>query len=602
MSLASLPIQHPSWVYLTLAPVLTLGALSPTPSFAPLILLVALLRLHFTAIIPRRAWRSAISQVVLISLATALANAAPSLRALSTPAISLLVLAGLSALTTTVAAGTIALSYFVERDGSSKQGWTRATAFPAAWATIWALVERCSPIGQLATWGPVVNLGGYSWLRPVGGQVAVNWVVASWAVVLSDVAGAWMMGLVGDRNLVLEEDLISVAADDDDDDGASTRPTATPVRPLITPKTRRTLLLMGFLVLLAAPSYVLTELPPPVNAPDATAFGVACAMPYAQKNGRPKGPPSLADYVHESRTLQSQAKVILWPESAVHFTKAGEREEELAKIRPQINNGTYYGIGFEEVVYEDSPDGVWKAGMRRNGLVLLGWEGVVYEYYKRHLVPVAESFSMTPSNEKPSIFTMELHAPAGWTKPSWSPNEKHTRPVDLTASICLDFTTSASFADLPSRPALILAPARTWHTSIGLAMWEQAKARAEETGSMVLWCDGGEGGVSGVAGRGMRAFRQVGPGSWVQTISVPWPFDNRRTMFATFGTSSAVVLLWLVAGMGAFASSAVGHVTDGQRGAGKTPARLAAAVQHAVGFLRNIGQRERRDEERPLLG
>ena len=52
-----------------------------------------------------------------------------------------------------------------------------------------------------------------------------------------------------------------------------------------------------------------------------------------------------------------------------------------------MNRGVYYGIGFDEVVQEDSEDGVWKVGMRRNGLVLLSSEGVVFEYYKRHLVP-----------------------------------------------------------------------------------------------------------------------------------------------------------------------------------------------------------------------
>ncbi|CDO73465.1 hypothetical protein BN946_scf185013.g100 [Trametes cinnabarina] len=385
LSLASLPIQHPSWVYHTLAPVLALGALAPTPSFTPLILLVALLRLHFTTIIPRRAWGNAISQVVLISLAAGLVNAAPSLHALSTPTISLVVLAGLSTVTTAIAGGAIALSYFAERDGGARH-WTRATVFPAMWATTWAGVERCSPIGQLATWSPVVNLGGYSWLRHVGGQVAINWVVAAWAVVLSDVVGAWVMGPVEDTNLAEASDLISIAREDDED-GVAPVSAVLPAERTTSPRTRRTLLLAGVLVLLAAPSYVATELPPPVHAPDVTPFGVACAMPYAHKNGQPKGPPSLADYVHESKILQSQAKIILWPESAVHFTAEGEREEAFEKMRPQISNGTYYGIGFEEVVHADSPDGVWKAGMRRNGLVLLGWEGVVYEYYKRHLVP-----------------------------------------------------------------------------------------------------------------------------------------------------------------------------------------------------------------------
>ncbi|KAI0361364.1 hypothetical protein OH77DRAFT_1492425 [Trametes cingulata] len=589
-------MKHPYRVYLTMGPVLALGALTPTPSFTPAVLLVATLRIQAARGIPRREWYEAIAQVLLVSLATGLVNAAPSLHALSTPATSLVVLASLSAVAASIAAGALAVGYYAER--ASRTHWVRATVFPAAWATTWAAVERFSPIGQLATWSPVANLGGYSWLRQIGGQVAINWVVAAWAVIISEVAGAWMMGPGGEKDVSSGGRNRSLI---DDDVPVLDRPIP-PARSSLSPKTRRTLLMAGFLFALTVPSYLIADLPPPVAAPDVTPFGVACAMPYPQRNGRSTGPPLWNDYVKESRTLQSQAKIVLWPESAVHFNSEDEREEAFKQIRPHINNGTYYGIGFEEVIHRDTADGVWKSGMRRNGLVLLGWEGVVYEYYKRHLVPIAESFSMTPSNEKPSIFTMQLSHPSSWTAPAWAPGPTFTRPIDITASICLDFTTASSFADLPSRPALILAPARTWHTSIGLAMWEQAKARAEETGSMVLWCDGGEGGVSGVAGRGMQAFRQVGPGSWAQTVSAPWPYDQRRTVFSAAGTSAALAVVWGIMGMGWMAGAVAGQVGDSEHGAGRAVASLTGAVQNAVGFIRNLGQREMRGEERPLLG
>ena len=77
-------------------------------------------------------------------------------------------------------------------------------------------------------------------------------------------------------------------------------------------------------------------------------------------------------------------------------------------------------------------------------------------------------------------------------------------------------------------------------------MWEQAKARAEEIGSMVLWCDGGEGGVSGVAGGGMTDFMQSGKGSWSRTIGVQWPFDESRTVYARWGDWYTVLVLWLL--------------------------------------------------------
>ncbi|RDX51119.1 hypothetical protein OH76DRAFT_1317117, partial [Lentinus brumalis] len=536
-SLARFPIRYPSRVYLTTAPILALGALSSTPSLTPLVLLLGVLRLHTLHLIPYRKWGAGATQGLLVSLAIAVGHAGPSLHALSTPFTSIVVLVLLSAVTTSIAGLSLTAAYFAER--GQPTSWRHATMFPAIWATVWAVVEYCSPIGQLTTWSPIVQLGGYAWLRQYGGQVAINWVVAAWAVVLADVMGAWIMGLDEEAERYAHPPLISFASDDRH---AGATNGSAPYKRI--GSTRRTLLLATVLIALAAPSYVMSDMPSPVSSPDVTPFGVACALPYPQRNGLLTGTPSLEDYVAESKTLQAQAKVVLWPESAVHFSSSKEREKTFEHISAQISNGTYWAIGFDEVVQTDSSDGVWKIGMRRNGLIMLGWEGVVYEYYKRHLVPIAESFSMTPANEKPSIFTMQLKHPRSYSAPKWAPAPNHTRPIDITASICLDFSTAASFAGLESRPALILAPARTWHTSVGLAMWEQAKARADETGSMVLWCDGGEGGVSGIAGRGMHAFRQVGLGSWTQTVSVPWPFDPRRTVFSAAGTSAVLAVVW----------------------------------------------------------
>ncbi len=94
------------------------------------------------------------------------------------------------------------------------------------------------------------------------------------------------------------------------------------------------------------------------------------------------------------------------------------------------------------------------------------------------------------------------------------------------------------------KPGLILAPARTWDVTVGYTMWKQASQRAREVGSALLWCDGGEGGISGVAGHGYNEVTQVGSGSWVRTIGVEYPFDeNKRTWYARYG-STALLLFW----------------------------------------------------------
>ena len=382
MELAALPVRYPS-IYLIGAPFLALGALSPTPSLPPLVLLLALLRLHFFTAIPRGQWGRTSLQIVFVSIAAGVRHFRSSLQALSTPFISLAVLTGLSTLTTCIAATAIIAGYIAERKTRSNR--VRTTAFPAVWATAWAAVEYCSPIGQLTTWSPVTQLGGYAWLRQVGGQPVINWVVAAWSVVIAEAVGAWVVGAESEDSLQPLE-VPPLAVFTDQDLPPSDQATFVPRRKASS-RGRSTLALTAFLLALAAPSCVISDAPSPVSALDVTPIDVACALPFPQKNGKLMGPPGLKDYVEESRKLQAQAKIILWPESAVRFDSRDDRMTALEDMRPLINNGTYYGIGFEETVHEDSTDGVWKVGMRRNGLVLLGWEGVVYEYYKRHLVP-----------------------------------------------------------------------------------------------------------------------------------------------------------------------------------------------------------------------
>jgi len=79
-------------------------------------------------------------------------------------------------------------------------------------------------------------------------------------------------------------------------------------------------------------------------------------------------------------------------------------------------------------------------------------------------------------------------------------------------------------------------------------MWEQAKSRANEIGSMVLWCDGGATGVSGIGGGGISEIMQVGAGSWTRTIGLPFPFNQQRTLYALIGDMGVVIFLLVIMG------------------------------------------------------
>ena len=201
---------------------------------------------------------------------------------------------------------------------------------------------------------------------------------------------------------------------------------------------------------------------------------------------------------------------------------------------------------------------------------------------------------MSPGTEPPAIYTIEMRKPSSWKGPGWPGKQK--RPIPVTASICLDFASSSSFTPLESRPALILAPAKTWHPAVGEAMWEQAKARAAETGATVVWCDGGHGGLSGIAdGARTSEVVQAGPGSWSRPVGIPFPFDaDARTFYERHGQRAALGAVWAVAGVGVVVDIAVRTAVTRRLGGAAAAAGVAgaASVRGAVdALLRRLGVR-----------
>lgn len=217
---------------------------------------------------------------------------------------------------------------------------------------------------------------------------------------------------------------------------------------------------------------------------------------------------------------------------------------------------------------------------------------------------MTESFSKIPSVDPPVIHSIELKHPQGIKAPDWAPAPNYTRSIPFTTSICLDLASPTAFSDLESRPALILAPARTWETTVGLAMWEQAKTRAAELGSMVLWCDGGATGVSGIGGQGIQEIMQVGAGSWTRTVGVPWPFNEGRTIYAIVGEFS--VLVFLAALMGS--DAAVRYLTTNAGSGVIAMLTGGRSLLNKIPVLRRIGTQGenlvdvRSGEEQHLLG
>ena len=202
---------------------------------------------------------------------------------------------------------------------------------------------------------------------------------------------------------------------------------------------------------------------------------------------------------------------------------------------------------------------------------------------------------------EPTIYNLQLGPPKGTKKPDWTPGPPYVRSIPVTASICLDFAFPDIFNSLPSRPSLILAPARTWHTDVSQAMWEQARARAEELGSIVLFCDAGREGVSGVAGNGMKETGQVGQGSWVRTIGIPYPFDERKSFYASSGDWVMGTIVWGLLCIGWVGEAALGHTLHRIASRGGMGAVAGAAGRGVLTVWRRLVRRERSEESAPLL-
>ena len=127
-------------------------------------------------------------------------------------------------------------------------------------------------------------------------------------------------------------------------------------------------------------------------------------------------------------------------------------------------------------------------------------------------------------------------------------------------------------------------------------MWEQARARAEEAGGMVLFCDGGAQGASGVAGHGIREPVQFGSGSWTRTIGVEWPLKQRRTIYMWGGETLQFGIMFLLLGGGWAIEGLVLRANHGGvRGAVTSFSRLREILGRV--FRRSAPQ----GEQQPLL-
>ena len=115
---------------------------------------------------------------------------------------------------------------------------------------------------------------------------------------------------------------------------------------------------------------------------------------------------------------------------------------------------------------------------------------------------------------------------------------------------------------------------------------------------MVLFCDGGDQGASGVAGQGIREPFQFGSGSWTRFVGVQWPFNQRRTLYMWGGEALHATIVWSLLGAGWAAQILTLRLTRRPNGGNTvTAARLRDGFNRVRARFLRRGQGERQ----PLL-
>ncbi|KAF8741864.1 Syntaxin 6, N-terminal, partial [Rhizoctonia solani] len=419
------------------------------------------------------------------------------------------------------------------------------------------------PLLWASTWTPMTGIESYLWMLPIFGQPGLDYITGLWAIVMAEYTGEWLMGTKSSQLLASNAspniNFLASINQEAEEQTDNENPTW---------HFNPTHFVLGLLLLGTVPSSFMPALPTPISPNETTELSVSCVYPPVKTPGTY---PSLKDYLIETRTQATRAaKIVLWPEGAVRFSSDEQKKIAFGNVSDIANqHKVWVGVGYEQTFQDqDIYNGVQRV-RGHNGLAIFGPGVQPVVYIKQKLVPLVESFSYEKSIVPPPRYPLQLAAPKKHPQ-----GEIWPRTIPLSAAICLDVSAPLA-ASVPvnktelGRPALILAPARTWHPEIGKTMFQYASMRATEQGASILWCDGGEGGVSGIGGLAAQGLGlvggvgQVGTGrSWLQTIGIPFPYDAEDfapTWYARWGDLSTIILALAFLGVGP-AAPAIGLV------------------------------------------
>ncbi|CAH1757537.1 14738_t:CDS:2 [Entrophospora sp. SA101] len=420
--------------------------------------------------------------------------------------------------------------------------------YPIIWTLSWSLLRRYSPVGSWGDWSYTLDSSGYSGnpimqLASIGGLSAINLLLSTWSVVASNHIIYKYKIKDRKKRLIYQQSrdnentplLISSSRNTpsilaiSSGNNRITRPTDPALTNLEQNLKFNYNAALGLFVFLFGVIFFYNfRLSHFENTEPVELIRVGCMLPGAGIT-RDEMLTATADL-----GTSKAVKIILWSESALPLHSQEEYSELLENVMNKSSTYKFW-LGFTYTI----PTGY--SNKKRNMLTFIGpdHKDILFEYQKTHPVWLAESWSTEGGEGKLPIVDVEYE----------DKNKKHhrnyTTDLRISGAICLDM----DFPELLNQASsanLVLSPAQTFSTYVGLQHLRMSSIRAIENGYWILRCDqGGASGLIDPLGR-IRNY-EISIRKNIQLITWDVPFDSIKKVDTYYGALGET-LVWVFIG------------------------------------------------------
>lgn len=409
--------------------------------------------------------------------------------------------------------------------GSRIEETASVLTFPLLWATSWAIFCRVNSLARLITWTPLREFGPFYPMASAFGMPGLDLLVALMAVAVIELLGGLQFGSQETGTLIEYDDrnershLLPPSEQYHQDSLSQSKSGRN--------KFRCILLSAFFFVWWSMGGVVTSNANSQPSHVEATK--IACVLPHSSSQ---RGRLALSDYMLESEIVSGRgAKILQWPEAAVHLTTIPDKIEfaanlESLSLRRRAFLGTSYT--FQD---EDDPE--------RSSIfsTMFGpQQEIVYTYAKQALVPVAETYRFVPGRSR--LPRKTIFVPEARQKGRAIPLGHN---ITVSTAICHD--TSFDHIVRQAYPAsLVLVPSSVYSERVAWTRINQLRANARALSTAILVCDGNKESISAFIDRsGNLRYWQKGAGSFEITAPL---VGRARTAYGAYGDVGSIGILF----------------------------------------------------------